>query len=146
MALAQLIDSLPGLTFKGIMSHQMMTEPSSDREDRVTEIHRLVQPVLDLKDAIVAVGLPVEIISTGETWSYDVACDVPGVTEIQGGTYLVMETGYEYMPDFPVCWQGADHHYQRASVGSGCWGCRRESGRRAKGSSTRGRPSRRHRH
>ena len=100
VALAQLIDSLPGLTFKGIMSHQMMAEPSSDREDRVTEIHRLVQPVLDLKDAIVAVGLPVEIISTGETWSYDVAGDVPGVTEIQGGTYLVMETGYEYMPDF----------------------------------------------
>ena len=60
VALAQLIDSLPGLTFKGIMSHQMMAEPSSDREDRVTEAHRLIQPVLDLREAIVAAGLPVE--------------------------------------------------------------------------------------
>ena len=54
VALAQLIDTLPGLTFKGIMSHQMMAEPSSDREDRVTEAHRLIQPVLDLKEAITA--------------------------------------------------------------------------------------------
>ena len=100
VALAQLIHSLPGVSFKGIMSHQMMSEPSSDREDRVTEAHRLIQPVLDLREAALAAGLPVEIISTGETWSYDVAGDMPEVTEIQGGSYLVMETGYEYMPDF----------------------------------------------
>ena len=100
VALAKLIDSLPGLSFKGVMSHQMMAEPSSDREDRVTEAHRLIQPVLDLREAVIAAGLPVEIISTGETWSYDVAGDMPEVTEIQGGSYLVMETGYEYMPDF----------------------------------------------
>ena len=100
VALARLIDSLPGLSFKGVMSHQMMAEPSSDREDRVTEAHRLIQPVLDLREAVMAAGLPVEIISTGETWSYDVAGEMPEVTEIQGGSYLVMETGYEYMPDF----------------------------------------------
>ena len=100
VALARLIDSLPGLTFRGIMSHQMMAQPSADREDRATEAHRLIQPVLDLKDAITAAGLPVEIVSTGETWSYDVAGDIPGVTEIQGGSYLLMETEYEYMPDF----------------------------------------------
>ena len=100
VALAKVIDSLPNLSFKGVMSHQMMSEPSSDREDRVTEAHRLIQPVLDLREAVLAAGLPVEIISTGETWSYDVAGEMPEVTEIQGGSYLVMETGYEYMPDF----------------------------------------------
>ena len=100
VALAKLIDSLPGLSFKGVMSHQMMSEPSSDREDRFTEAHRLIQPVLDLREAVLAAGLPVEIISTGETWSYDVAGEMPEVTEVQGGSYLVMETGYEYMPDF----------------------------------------------
>ncbi|MCY4366703.1 MAG: alanine racemase [Chloroflexi bacterium] len=100
VALARLIDALPGLSFKGVMSHQMMSEPSSDREDRVTEAHRLIQPVLDLREAVLAAGLPVEIISTGETWSYDVAGEMPEVTEIQGGSYLVMETGYDYMPDF----------------------------------------------
>ena len=100
VALARLIDSLPGLSLKGVMSHQMMAEPSSDREDRATEAHRLIQPVLDLREAMIADGLPVEIVSTGETWSYDIAGDMPEVTEIQGGSYLVMETSYEYMEDF----------------------------------------------
>ena len=100
ISLARLIDSLPGLSLKGVMSHQMMAEPSSDLEDRATEAHRLIQPVLDLREAMIADGLPVEIVSTGETWSYDIAGDMPEVTEIQGGSYLVMETSYEYMEDF----------------------------------------------
>ena len=44
--------------------------------------------------------LGVEIVSTGETWSYDVAAEIPGVTEIQGGSYLMMETHYSYMTEF----------------------------------------------
>ena len=100
LALARLINSLPGLSLKGVMSHQMMAEPSGDLEDRTSEAHHLIQPVLDLREAMLADGLPVEIVSTGETWSYDVAGDMPEVTEIQGGSYLVMETSYEYMEDF----------------------------------------------
>ena len=100
LTLARLIDSLPGLSLKGVMSHQMMAEPSGDLEDRTTEAHHLIQPVLDLREAMIGAGLPVEIVSTGETWSYDIAGDMPEVTEIQGGSYLVMETSYEYMEDF----------------------------------------------
>ena len=100
VALAKTIHSLPGLSFRGVMSHQMMAEPSSNREDRVTEGRRIIQDVIDLKDAITASGIPVEIVSTGETWSYDVAGEIPGVTEIQGGTYLLMETSYDYMSEF----------------------------------------------
>ncbi len=99
VALATTIHSLPGLTFRGIMSHQVIT-PMPDREDRVTEGRRVIQSVIDLKDAILAAGIPVEVVSTGETWSYDVAGEIPGVTEVQGGSYLIMETGYEYMSEF----------------------------------------------
>ena len=97
--LARVIDSLPSLTFRGIMSHQTIPV-MPEREDRVTEGRRLIQPVIDLKDAIVGAGIPVEIVSTGETWSYDVAGEISGVTEIQGGSYLVMETAYGYMTEF----------------------------------------------
>ena len=97
--LAKVIHSLPGLKFRGIMSHQVIPA-MPEREDRVTEGRRVIQQVIDFKDAIVEAGVPVEIVSTGETWSYDVAGEIPGVTEIQGGSYLVMETGYGYMTDF----------------------------------------------
>lgn len=105
VALAEAITRLPGLDFRGIMSHQMMAQASTNREDRVTEGRRLIQQVIDLKQGIEAIGIPVEIVSTGETWSYDVAGEIPGVTEIQGGTYLLMETAYSYMTDFQFAGQ-----------------------------------------
>ena len=98
--LAREISALPGLDFQGIMSHQMMEQPSSAKEDRVIEGRQLIQKILDTKSAIESEGISVNIVSTGETWSYDVAGEIPGVTEIQGGSYLVMETSYDYMTDF----------------------------------------------
>ncbi len=100
VSLARQIHALPGLAFRGIMSHQMMAQPSENREDRVIEGREIIQGVIDFKDALESAGLPVEIVSTGETWSYDVAGDIPGVTEVQGGSYLLMETAYSYMTDF----------------------------------------------
>jgi 3-hydroxy-D-aspartate aldolase len=97
--LAREIASLPGLRFKGIMSHQSIA-PTRERETRVLEGRRIIQKVLDLKAAIEREGLEVEVVSTGETWSYDVAGEIPGVTEVQGGTYLLMEGYYGYMSEF----------------------------------------------
>ena len=99
VVLAKEIDSLPGLRFRGVMSHQAITA-MPDREDRAVEANRTIKGVIDLKDAIEGAGISMDIVSTGETWSYDVAADIPGVTEIQGGSYLMMETHYSYMTDF----------------------------------------------
>jgi D-serine deaminase-like pyridoxal phosphate-dependent protein len=57
---------------------------------------------LDVKDAVEAAGIPVEIVSTGETWTYDVAADIPGVTEVEGGTYALMGTEYSHMDEFEL--------------------------------------------
>ena len=97
--LAEIIHKLPGITFRGIMSHQNFT-PTGEEETRVLEGRRIIQKVLDLRQALEERGLPVEIVSTGETWSYDVAGDMPGVTEIQAGTYVLMDTGYSHMSEF----------------------------------------------
>ncbi|MCH8801803.1 MAG: alanine racemase [Chloroflexi bacterium] len=99
VALAKEIVSLPGLRFRGVMSHQVIAD-MPDREDRAVEAARTIKGVIDLKDAIERVGIPMDIVSTGETWSYDVAAEIPGVTEIQGGSYLMMETHYSYMTEF----------------------------------------------
>ncbi len=99
LLLAQEIRRQPGLNFRGLMSHQTIS-PTLDRETRVLEGRRMIQKVLDLKELLERNGIPVEIVSSGETWSYDVAGDMPGVTEVQGGTYIVMEGHYSYMTDF----------------------------------------------
>jgi D-serine deaminase-like pyridoxal phosphate-dependent protein len=99
--LAQLATTLPGIAFRGVMSHQ--TVPGQpDKHTRQVEGRRYIQMCLDVKDAIAATGIPVDIVSTGETWTYDVAADLPGVTEVQGGTYMLMSTSYSYMDEFQI--------------------------------------------
>lgn len=99
--LARLATSLPGIAFRGIMSHQTLPG-RPDRQTRAVEGRRYIQMCLDVKNAIEAAGIAVDIVSTGETWTYDIAADLPGVTEIQGGTYALMSTAYSYMEEFTI--------------------------------------------
>lgn len=97
--LAKLATTLPGIAFKGVMSHQ--TIPGHpNKETRLIEGRRYMQMCLDVKDAIEAAGIPVAVVSTGESWTYDVAKDIPGVTEVEGGTYALMSHAYGYMREF----------------------------------------------
>lgn len=99
--LARLAVSLPNLVFQGVMSHQ--TVPGRpDKQTRQVEGRRYMQQCLAVKDAIEAAGIPVAIVSTGETWTYDVAADLPGVTEVEGGTYALMSSSYSYMEEFDM--------------------------------------------
>jgi D-serine deaminase-like pyridoxal phosphate-dependent protein len=97
--LAKLASTLPGIAFKGVMSHQ--TIPGRpNKETRLIEGRRFIQMCLDVKEAIEAAGVPVEIVSTGESWTYDVAREIPGVTEVEGGTYALMSHSYSFMREF----------------------------------------------
>jgi len=99
--LARLATELPGIAFKGVMSHQTLPG-RPDKETRIIEGRRYIQMCLDARDAIEAAGIPVEVVSTGESWTYDVAPTIPGVTEVEGGTYALMSVQYNYMDEFEM--------------------------------------------
>lgn len=88
--IARLATQLPGLVFKGVMSHQTLGGRQADRETRAVRAKKFIQMCVDVKDAIEAAGIPVDIVSSGETFCYDIAPEIPGVTEVQGGTYALM--------------------------------------------------------
>ena len=96
--LAKLAHSLPGVDFKGVMSHQTL-DGAPDRETRFIWGRKYIQQCLDVKDAIEAEGIPVEVVSSGETFTIDVAATIPGVTEVEGGTYALMSHNFDYMDD-----------------------------------------------
>ena len=100
VALARKAAATAGLCFRGLMSHQVPAVRGPTRQQRYAEGGRCIQRVLDAKAAIEAAGLTVEMVSTGESWTYDVAATFPAVTEIEGGTYAVMEVPYAYMGEF----------------------------------------------
>ena len=100
VALARAVAETPNLRFRGVMSHQVPQVRAPNRTQRFAEGGRSIERVLEVKLAIEAAGIPVDLVSTGESWTYDVAATYPEVTEIEGGTYVVMEVPYAYMREF----------------------------------------------
>lgn len=98
--LAKQAAGAPNLRFRGVMSHQVPRARPPSRAQRFAEGNRWITRVLEVKRAIEDAGIPVELVSTGESWTYDVAATHPEVDEIQGGTYIVMEVPYAFMSEF----------------------------------------------
>ena len=101
VTLAKEAESLAGIKFLGVMSHQTV-DGWADRETRFIEGRRYIEICLEVRRAIESEGIPVEIVSSGETFSYDVAPEIEGVTEVEGGTYALMSASNRYMEDFAI--------------------------------------------
>ena len=91
LALARRVTDLPGLRFEGITGyegHCSMTPGSDLRHERQREAMTFFTGVADLLEAD---GIPCKIRSAGgiATWKWTAA--FPGLTEIQVGTYVVMD-------------------------------------------------------
>ena len=72
--------------------------------------HRAMAPLMDTRARFEAAGLPVEIVAGGSTGTYDIDLELPGLTELQAGSYCVMDLDYrriggragEAMTDFEM--------------------------------------------
>jgi D-serine deaminase-like pyridoxal phosphate-dependent protein len=53
-----------------------------------------MQGLVDTAAQLRGAGLPCEIVSAGGTGTFDISGRVPGVTEIQAGSYALMDTDY----------------------------------------------------
>lgn len=83
-----------GLKVRGIMGydgHLQSEPPSTERDEMVRKGCRvLAETAALIEDA----GIPVEIVSTGGTGTYSISGACPGITEVQVGSYLLMDTRY----------------------------------------------------
>ena len=90
-----------GLRVRGVAGyegHLQMLAPGAQKEDRVREACQLL---LRARSALEAAGFRSEIVSMGGTGTYAMVASYPGVTEVQPGTFMFMDTGYaEVAPEF----------------------------------------------
>lgn len=83
-----------GLAVRGIMGydgHLQAVPPSPERDEIVRQGSRAIVASAELLERA---GIPAPIRSTGGTGTYAVSGDYPGITEIQAGSYLLMDTIY----------------------------------------------------
>ncbi len=83
-----------GLAVRGIMGYEghLQAVPPSPERDEV--VRRGTKAIVDSAALLETEGISASIRSTGGTGTYAVAGDYPGITEIQAGSYLLMDNIY----------------------------------------------------
>ena len=110
LELARAVANSPGLRFDGIMAIAPLPSSSGetsggpnfpDRQERDAISWQVLQNVLETRELIEKDGLPVSVVSVGGTHNYDVAAGMAGITEVQAGSYPLMDHLYCRMrPEF----------------------------------------------
>ena len=83
-----------GLRYRGLMGYEGHTVAIPDRERREAECRKAMKLLLDTRSYVEAAGIPVEVVSAGGTGTYDITGRIPGITEIEAGSYATMDASY----------------------------------------------------
>jgi D-serine deaminase-like pyridoxal phosphate-dependent protein len=94
VGLAQRAAATPGTELRGVMGYEGHVQPIRDRQERVRAAEQSMEALVATAAAIRAAGLACPIVSTGGTGTFDISGRHPGVTEIQAGSYALMDTDY----------------------------------------------------
>jgi D-serine deaminase-like pyridoxal phosphate-dependent protein len=84
-----------GLNFRGLMGyegHVLRMPPGAEKAEATAAAMR---PLIETRSCLEQSGMPVEVVSVGGTGTYSLSGSYPGVTEIQAGSYLLMDTDYQ---------------------------------------------------
>jgi len=94
VALARRVSDTPGVELRGLMGYEGPAAGIEERDRReamaTQAVGRLLSTLQPFRDA----GFPTDIVSAGSTGTYDMTGRIDGVTEIQAGSYVLMDTAY----------------------------------------------------
>jgi D-serine deaminase-like pyridoxal phosphate-dependent protein len=94
VALAKRIVEAPGVELRGLMGYEGHAVGIASRAEREAAVRRAMDQLVSTAAMFVDAGLSTQIVSAGGTGSYDISSAVERITEIQAGSYALMDTDY----------------------------------------------------
>ncbi len=91
VGLARVISQLDGLRFLGVTGYEGHCSLTPERQLRHQRQRAAMTLLVEVADAILAAGLPCPIVSAGGTATWDWTASHHRVTEIQAGSYVLMD-------------------------------------------------------
>jgi D-threonine aldolase len=88
------VSSGAGLRLRGLMGYEGHAVGIPDRPARETAVRQAMERLVMTARMFRDRGLPTEIVSAGGTGSYDISSQFEEVSEIQAGSYVLMDTDY----------------------------------------------------
>ncbi len=92
--LAQKVVQMKGLEFRGLMGYEGHLVAMQPGEEKIQAVNDALDRFNFVKESLANKGIDVDIVSAGGTGDYKTAASHPVVTELQVGTYAVMDTLY----------------------------------------------------
>jgi D-serine deaminase-like pyridoxal phosphate-dependent protein len=94
-ALGRRGEEAPGLRLRGVMGYEGHAVNIEDEVERRSAAEASMAALTRAADLVRAAGLPCDIVSGGGTGTYHISGTFPGVTEVQVGSYCLMDTKYD---------------------------------------------------
>ncbi|HTZ60724.1 MAG TPA: alanine racemase [Acidobacteriaceae bacterium] len=102
LALAQLATT-QGLRVRGLIGYEGHCVRLPPGPAKVEAIHKAMGPLVETAKLLRSHGIAADIVSAGGTGTHAVSGRFPGITEIQGGSYMLMDTDYQTVcPEFKL--------------------------------------------
>ena len=95
LAIAREIDRSPRLNLRGIQAYSVQASHGGDREERRRISDAAFQIAAEARDAFLRAGLCADVVTGGSTGTWDIDLDLPVVTELQAGSYVLMDLAYK---------------------------------------------------
>jgi D-serine deaminase-like pyridoxal phosphate-dependent protein len=97
--LAKLVVQSKHLELAGIMGYEGHCVNIEDFKERREQTKAALSKLLEVRDGIESAGIEINIISSGGTGTYSITGSYPGITEIEAGSYVFMDTSYRRVLD-----------------------------------------------
>ena len=94
LALAGAAAGLPALQLVGVLGYEGHAVFLSDPEARRAAVNEAMGKLVKTAERLRQAGYPIEIVSAGGTGTYDLTGRFPGITEVEAGSYILMDTRY----------------------------------------------------
>ncbi len=94
LGLAQLVDQLPGLRFRGMLSYDGASQHVAGFAARKVRTLAAMAPAAETFAAMRQAGLRADIFSGGGTGTYNIDHETTGLTDVQVGSYVFMDAQY----------------------------------------------------
>jgi D-serine deaminase-like pyridoxal phosphate-dependent protein len=83
-----------GVMLRGVMGYEGHLQPVRDRAERENRTRAAMRGLVNTASLLRSSGLSCDVVSAGGTGTYDISGRIEGITEIQAGSYALMDTDY----------------------------------------------------
>jgi D-serine deaminase-like pyridoxal phosphate-dependent protein len=101
LVLARCAMEARGVELRGLMGYEGHCASEPDSEIRARETRASMERLVRVAEKCRAEGMSIEQVSAGATGTYEITGSFPGVTEVQAGSYILMDLFHEQLaPEF----------------------------------------------